>query len=120
MSTLTVTNIKATGETASRAVSGVAAVWVKFQAYSTNSIFDSVNVTSFTDNGTGSFTVNFNNNMANAFYSATAGKWNSTANSGFGLSCQDNDSALQDVITHENDVPTDPSACSLAVHGDLA
>ena len=30
MSTLKVTNIQATGETASRAVSGVAAAWVNF------------------------------------------------------------------------------------------
>ena len=101
-------------------VNGSAKVWVKFQAYSTNSIFDSVNVTSFTDNGTGDFTVNFNNNMGNAFYSATAGKWNSASNTGFTINCQDNDSSLQDVITFENDVATDPHACSLAIHGDLA
>ena len=99
---------------------GLTKVWVKFGAYSTNTIFDSVNVTSFTDNGTGNFTVNFNNNMGNAFYSATAGKWNSASNTGFTINCQDNDSSLQDVITFENDVATDPHACSLAIHGDLA
>ena len=35
MSTLKVTNIQATGETASRAVSGVAAAWVNFNGTGT-------------------------------------------------------------------------------------
>ena len=101
-------------------INGSAKVWIKFRAYSTNTIFDSLNVTSFTDNGAGNFTVNFNNNMGNAFYSAVAGKWNSSSNTGFTINCQDNDSSLQDVITFESDTATDPHACSLAIHGDLA
>ena len=101
-------------------INGSAKVWIKFRAYSTNTIFDSLNVTSFTDNGAGNFTVNFNNNMGNAFYSAVAGKWNSGSNTGFAINCQDNDSSLQDVVTFENDTATDPLACSLAIHGDLA
>ena len=68
MSTLTVTNIKATGETASRAVSGVAAMWARFDM-SSASINDSLNLGSLTDNGTGDFTFNFTNNMASANYS---------------------------------------------------
>ena len=72
MSTLKVTNIQATGETASRAVSGVAAAWVNFNGTGTIAIRDSVNVASLTDNGTGDYTVNFNNNMGNANYSTVA------------------------------------------------
>jgi hypothetical protein len=68
MSTLKVTNIQATGETASRAVSGVAAAWVNFNGTGTIAARDSVNVSSLTDNGTGYYTINFSNSMANATY----------------------------------------------------
>jgi hypothetical protein len=63
MSTLTVTNIKATGETASRAVSGVAAAWVYFSTSVSTSIYSSFNVSSLTDNGTGNTDVNISNAM---------------------------------------------------------
>tara|TARA_R110000751_G_scaffold19395_1_gene57956 strand:- start:190 stop:561 length:372 start_codon:yes stop_codon:yes gene_type:complete len=68
MSTLKVTNIQATGETASRAVSGVAAAWVNFNGTGTIAIRDSVNVASLTDNGTGDYTVTYTNAMANSNY----------------------------------------------------
>ena len=68
MSTITVTNIQATGETVSRAVSGVAAMWARFNM-SSASIDDSLNLGSLTDNGSGDFTFNFTNNMASANYS---------------------------------------------------
>ena len=72
MSTLTVTNIKATGETASRAVSGVAAAWVNFNGTGTIAARDSNNVSSLTDNGTGDYDVNFTSSMNSGDYS-TAG-----------------------------------------------
>ena len=72
MSTLKVTNIQATGETASRAVSGVAAAWVNFNGTGTIATRDSVNVASLTDNGTGDYTMNFSNSMDNANYSTVA------------------------------------------------
>ena len=68
MSTITVTNIKATGETASRAVSGVAAAWCNFNATGTAAIRDSNNVASLTDNGLGSHSISFSNTMDNANY----------------------------------------------------
>jgi hypothetical protein len=68
MSTLQVTNIKATGETASRAVSGVAA-WVNFNGTGTIAIRDSQGVSGLVDNGTGNYDVNFSNSMANTGYS---------------------------------------------------
>lgn len=71
MSTLKVTNIQATGETASRAVSGVAAAWVNFNGTGTIAARDSENVSSLTDNGTGDYTVNINNDMANGNYCVT-------------------------------------------------
>tara|TARA_R110002153_G_scaffold133209_1_gene282214 strand:- start:1082 stop:1456 length:375 start_codon:yes stop_codon:yes gene_type:complete len=68
MSTLKVTNIQATGETASRAVSGVAAAWVNFNGTGTIAVRDSQNVSGLVDNGTGDYTVNFSSNMGNANY----------------------------------------------------
>ena len=68
MSTLKVTNIKATGETASRAVSGVAGAWVNFNGSGTIATRDSHNVASLTDNSTGDYSVNYTNNFANDDY----------------------------------------------------
>ena len=68
MSTLTISNIKATGETASRAVSGIAAGWVNFDGTGTIAARDSFNVSSLTDQGTGAYDVSFTNSMANDDY----------------------------------------------------
>jgi len=73
MSTITVTNIKATGETASRAATGVAAAWVNFNGTGTIAIRDSINVASLTDSGTGDYRVNFTDSMADINYSSTTG-----------------------------------------------
>jgi len=70
MSTLKVTNIQATGETASRAVSGVAAAWVNFKGTGTIATRDSVNVASLTDNGTGAYTVYYSNDFSATDYVA--------------------------------------------------
>jgi hypothetical protein len=67
MSTLKVTNIQATGETASRAVSGVAAAWIHYNG-SSATIAESVNVASATDNGTGDYTANYTNDMSSSTY----------------------------------------------------
>lgn len=63
MSTIVISNIKATGETTSRAVSGVAAAWVNFD-HATPVVRQSLNVSSVTDNTTGHFTKNYTNSMA--------------------------------------------------------
>tara|TARA_R100001509_G_scaffold155768_1_gene118494 strand:+ start:334 stop:720 length:387 start_codon:yes stop_codon:yes gene_type:complete len=69
MSTITVTNIKATGETVNRPVAGVAAAYADFNTSSNDNIEDSVNIASKTDNGTGDSTLNYTNSMASANYS---------------------------------------------------
>lgn len=69
MSTITVTNIKATGETASRAVSGVAAAWANMTGTGTATINDSVNHSSLTDHAVGNYTLSLTNNMDNTDYS---------------------------------------------------
>ena len=78
MSTIKVTNIQATGETPTRAVSGVAAAWVNFNGTGTIAIRDSINVSSLTDNSTANHYVNLTNNMASEAYHVS----NSTAGNG--------------------------------------
>ena len=73
MSTIKTTNIQVTGETASRAVSGVAASWINFNGTGTVAIRDSANASSLTDSGAGDYRVNFADSMANTNYNATTG-----------------------------------------------
>lgn len=77
MSTITVTNIKATGETASRAATGVAAAFCKVDQSSTQSFKSSSNVSSLTDGGTGITTVTITNAMSNTNF-AMAGSMNTS------------------------------------------
>ena len=76
MSTITVTNIKATGETASRAATGVAAAWAMADMDGDDAIEDSFNFASITDNGTGDFELNFTNNMSSASYAKSGNNGN--------------------------------------------
>ena len=71
MSTIKVTNIQATGETATRAVSGVAAAWVK--ANDAAVVADSINVSTGVDNGTGDYQFNLSNSMSNTNYCQVTG-----------------------------------------------
>jgi hypothetical protein len=74
MSTITVTNIKATGETASRAATGVAASYATIaQQESPQSISKSFNVASVSDNGTGLTSINYTNDFSDANYITTYG-----------------------------------------------
>ena len=72
MSTITVTNIKATGETASRAVSGVAAAWCNYNGLAVT-IGDSVNTSGIVDDGAGLQTISYTNSMTNVNYSLLTG-----------------------------------------------
>jgi len=65
MSTIVISNIKAKGETASRAVSGVASAWGKFDgSLATPAFNESVNFSSIVDNGTGNYNMSFTNNIS--------------------------------------------------------
>ncbi|ADD94745.1 hypothetical protein [uncultured phage MedDCM-OCT-S09-C299] len=69
MSTLKVNNIKDTsGGTSNLKIDGAAKAWVNFNGTGTVAIRDDLNVSSITDNGTGDYTVNFTNALANANY----------------------------------------------------
>ena len=69
MSTIVISNIKATGETASRAVSGVAAAWANIDGTGTISTRDSFNVASLTDEGVGVYTINVSNSFSSVNHS---------------------------------------------------
>jgi hypothetical protein len=49
-----------------------AKAWVNFRGFDTVTVNDSHNVSSVTDNGTGNYSINFSNNMANTNYSLTS------------------------------------------------
>jgi len=127
MSTLKVTNIQATGETASRAVSGVAAAWVNFDATGTPSSRDSVNFSSITDNAAGDFTLNWSNNMSDANYSVTGTtksfSTSSTSTCAIGIKESTLPSAASVTMTtnRTSSTSTVESNINFAVaHGDLA
>jgi len=78
MSTITVTNIKATGETASRSATSVAAAWAMADMDGDDVIEDSFNFASVTDNGSGDFELNFTNNMSSTSYAKSGNCGNKT------------------------------------------
>lgn len=120
MSTITVTNIKATGETASRAVSGVAAAFCVYDASSgTPTSLQSSNVSSLTDVSTGKCGVNFTNNMS-ATDNIISGAVGQGGNKNF---MYDNNSASSvEAQTQAANTATynDYNNVSAAIHGDLA
>ena len=123
MSTITVTNIKATGETASRAVSGVAGAWVNFNGQGTIAARDSMNVASLTDNGTGDYTVTFSNNMGNVNYiinttgEQLAGNDSNVINKDYGTAYTA--SAARIVVT-QGSTRSNPVYANFSAHGDMA
>ena len=76
MSTIKITNIQATGETVSRAVSGVTAAWATTNQQSTMGLLDSFNISSVADGGTGFSDYTFTNAFASANFSAVMGQSN--------------------------------------------
>jgi hypothetical protein len=74
MSTLRCTNLQDTSGgnslTTAQIYNGAAKAWVNFNGTGTPSIRASFNVSSITDNGVGTYTVNFSNALADANYSA--------------------------------------------------
>jgi len=122
MSTLTVTNIQATGETASRAVSGVATAWCSWNGTGTIAINDSENVSSITDEGTGVTTVTYSNAMANANY-ANGGAARAASSGGYAImrfSFNHNTGSTRWVCEDSADTDLDGEMQAVSTHGDLA
>jgi len=122
MSTIVISNIKATGETASRAVSGVAAAWVNFNGTSTVAVRDSVNVASLTDNGTGTYVVNLSNAFGAADYSATAQTGIISGNADVRISSSGigTGTLALTTVNGSQSLLQDNDIVTAATHGDLA
>jgi hypothetical protein len=71
MSTIRVDNFGPSAGGTTYSARGIAKAWVNFDGTGTIAARDSENVSSLTDNGTGSYTVNFSNAFGAADYSAT-------------------------------------------------
>jgi len=121
MSTLKVTNIQATGETASRAVSGVAAAWAWVDQKTDNAIDQSNNASSFTDEGTGAGRVSVSNAFANSQPVTNVTTYRSTIGIGTGNSGAStyNTSDLRIVTKNDAGSATD-TEFGIVAHGDLA
>ena len=85
MSTLKVTNIQATGETASRSAEGVIAAYMHYDQVGSFIVRDSLNQSSATDDGTGKTTINFTNNMADGYYGFAGNAGNGSLGSGLNI-----------------------------------
>ena len=123
MSTLKVTNIQATGETASRAVSGVAGAWVDLTGSGTATINESLNTSSVTDNGTGDYTFAFTNNPASDKYAFSGSANNNRNSTGWGYECYLHQQITSSVRVKVSDNPYTNYDCdpvSVSIHGDLA
>ena len=123
MSTLKVTNIQATGETASRAVSGVAAALARITYSSgTPSINpNSLNFSSVADTEVGGWTVSFTNSMDNTDYTVSG----VVTNDRVGLLASDTSSAYTTTqkkmqVQDSRDATQNDWDSTITAHGDLA
>ena len=119
MSTLKVTNIQATGETASRAVSGVAGAWV--YGGSSAVVKDSMNVSTGTDHYTGDYSYNLSSAFTSELYAQTATQAGTPAD----LTASRNTGRdASNIIATEIGDPHSQgkvdSAHAIVAHGDLA
>ena len=81
MSTLRVNTLQDATGSNQPAMAGAAKAWVNFNGEGTVAIRQAFNVSSITDNGTGNYTVNFTNAMADANYATLVASmpWSSGA-----------------------------------------
>ena len=130
MSTLKVTNIQATGETASRSVSGVAASFINHNAGTT--INGSFNVSSLTDNTTGDHSHSFTNNHDDIYYAATGSiisdstvqtniyTHSTVTAASTPAECVHSVSTLRHKTMHMSNTANDHQMVQVVTHGDLA
>lgn len=71
MSTLRVNTIQNAGGSGSPEINGLARAWVNFNGTGTVAIRQAFNVTSITDLGTGTYTINFTTALSDANYAVT-------------------------------------------------
>ena len=104
---------------------GIAKAWVNFNGTGTIAVRDSENVSSLTDNGTGDYTVNIGNDMANGNYLVLAGGNTNVTTGGanfFNSPAYQAQSGASIRLATFNQASsnTDMEFVMLATHGDLA
>jgi len=121
MSTLKADTIQSTGGGAATLTKQSAAkAWYKLNGSGTISPYDSFNIASFTDNGTGDYSGAFTNAMANANFSASAATGSSDV---FGSVDGGNQVATLLRVTsyyYANAAKLDRAQVYAIAHGDLA
>ena len=115
-------SIDVTGEgnsTTTNLQQGLAKSWVNFNGTGTIAARDSLNVNSLTDNGTGDYSPNFSNNMANANYSISMMTANDSVRQ-FILAGSDTVSSFRIRAQNSSSAQADTSYVYATIHGDLA
>jgi len=106
--------IALTGQSAAKA-------WVNFDQYYTNTIRDSYNVSSVSDDAVGKHTITYSNSMNNASYTANATASNHVSTL---ISCTGSGSAFAaasvEVTTTTTTAFGDNERSCTSIHGDLA
>ena len=127
MSTLRVDNFGPSAGGTTYSARGIAKAWVNFNGTGTIAARDSENVSSLTDNGTGDYTVNLSNSMANVNYAVPSGGGYAYGNSGANdtnVQCYDMTTALFDLAVGYLDgsgaTKRDHGLNVAVAHGDLA
>ena len=121
MSTIKVENIRIASEAVSRPVTGVAAAWVNFNGTGTVAIRGSLNVSSITDNSTGTYTTNFTSNMDSINYSLTVQVGGDAARNWVNSPIQNRSSSSVNTYTYNTSgTVTDYDSNNNTVSGDLA
>jgi hypothetical protein len=100
-----------------------AKAWANYNGSSTASIIDSFNASSLSDGGTGDYTHDFINSMANGTYTLGGACHDAAGN--FGIYTTIKGSGLttgtcQTYIMNHANVVRDPDIGTFAIHGDLA
>jgi len=98
---------------------GTAKCWVNFNGTGTIAARDSFNVGSLTDNGTGDYSVNYSNAMANDDFSMV-GTSCFTSNDTWVQNAKEQTTSLADVHVTTGGSLGDASDISVNIHGDLA
>ena len=120
----TATYVSENSTTTQNAVQGIAKCWFQITGVSTASLNDSLNVSSFNDEGTANYKITYSNNMNNTTYSYSNGAGWDVGGTNSTYNGTDKDEILTSTleIYHVNagDAATDANLSMGSIHGDLA
>tara|TARA_R110001599_G_scaffold280492_1_gene481723 strand:- start:580 stop:966 length:387 start_codon:yes stop_codon:yes gene_type:complete len=128
MSTVKAANLQNTGSGApafqnssGTEIGQLCKAWVKYNGTGTVSIYDDFNVSSITDNGTGRYTVNITNAMANTNYAVAVSGSNESESdppSFFGCAVESYGTSAFNMFTRQGSTNADMNPICALVLGD--